>query len=161
MLFRSFVPESRLELAPYNALYAFDQARAIGFSAFAVDAPAAGRPAETPALAEVYRILSELGDRFIQAQQRGDTRTLMLHLTSPRAQQTVSLDGYLLRATLARTWQSGKPLTADGALLEWQNGKWTVAERLNGDQSDQGRELLMDAHAVHLNRVRLYSYPRH
>ncbi len=30
---------------------------------------------------------------------------------------------------------------------------------MNGDQSDQGRELLLDAHAIRLYRVRLYSYP--
>ncbi|MDE2050611.1 MAG: DUF5597 domain-containing protein, partial [Gammaproteobacteria bacterium] len=131
---------------------------------------------------------------------RGDTRALVLHLTSPRPAQTVSLGGYLLRATLASSWRTKKPLTADGAMLairsapdelyvlgsgltvsflrdpdvddrvagiadiarlQWQHGKWAVAEELNGDESDQGRELLMDAHAVHLYRVRLYSYPGH
>lgn len=201
-----FVPESRPELAPYNALYAFGQARAIGFSAFGVDGPPANTNtntnanAVTPALADVYRILSELGDRFIRAQQRGDTRGLVLHLTSPRPTQTVALGGYLFRATLARDWRTRKPLTADGAMLvmksapdefyvlgsglavsflrdpdvgggnagiagiarlTWKNGLWTVAEQMNGDQSDQGRELLMDPHAVHLYRVSLYTYPPH
>ena len=46
------------------------------------------------------------------------------------------------------------------ARLAWKEGHWTVAEEMNGDQSDQGRGLLMDAHAIHLYRVRLYSYPR-
>jgi hypothetical protein len=32
-----FIPEARLESAPYNALYAYGQARAFGFSPFAVD----------------------------------------------------------------------------------------------------------------------------
>jgi hypothetical protein len=32
---------------------------------------------------------------------------------------------------------------------------------MNGDQSDQGRQLLMDPHAIHLYRVRLYHYPAH
>ena len=44
--------------------------------------------------------------------------------------------------------------------LAWKDGRWTVAEEMNGDQSDQGRGLLLDAHAIHLYRVRLYSYPR-
>lgn len=210
-----FVPESRPELAPYNALYAFGQARAIGFSAFGVDSPPttatnantnsatntradADIDASTPRLADVYLILSELGDSFIQAQQRGDTRGLVLHLTSPRPTQTVALGGYLFRATLARDWRTQKPLTPDGAMLvmpsapgefyilgsgltvsflrdpdvddgiagiagiarlTWKNGRWTVAEQMNGDQSDQGRELLMDPHALRLYRVSLYTYP--
>jgi len=44
--------------------------------------------------------------------------------------------------------------------LAWTAGRWTVAQRLNGDQSNQGRELLMDPHTIRLYRVRLYSYPR-
>jgi hypothetical protein len=44
--------------------------------------------------------------------------------------------------------------------LTWKAGRWTIAERLNGDQSNQGHGLLMDAHLIHLYRVRLYSYPR-
>jgi hypothetical protein len=192
-----FVPESRLSLAPYNALYTLGQARGVGFSAFGVD-DTAGAPTDTPSLADVYRILSELGDGFIRAQEHGQTRALVLHLTSPRPFQTVALDGYLFRATLARSWATQKPLTADGAMLimqsapdefyvlgsgltvsflrdpdvdnrlagiagiarlAWKDGTWTVAEQMNGDQSDQGRELLMDAHTIHLYRVRLYSYP--
>ena len=193
----AFVPESRPELAPYDALYVLGQARGIGFSAFGVDASAA--PAPGPRLADVYQTLSELGDRFLEAQARGETRALILHLSSPRPTQIVSLGGYLLRATLARSWPAQKPLAADGAMLvmqsaadefyvlgsgltvsfmrdpdvddrvagiagiarlAWKEGHWTVAEEMNGDQSDQGRGLLMDAHAIHLYRVRLYSYPR-
>jgi hypothetical protein len=189
----AFVPESRLDLAPYNALYVFGEARGLGFSAFAVD------ETESPALADVYRILSELGDRFMQAQAHGDTRALVLHLTSPRPHQTVALDGYLFRATLTRSWITQKPLTTDGAMLvmrstpgefyvlgsglsvsflrdpdvdnriagiagiaqlAWRDGRWRVAQQMNGDQSDQGRQLLMDPHTVRLYRVRLYSYPR-
>ena len=37
----AFVPESRLELAPYDALYVFGEARGFGFSAFGVDHPLA------------------------------------------------------------------------------------------------------------------------
>lgn len=193
----TFVPESRLELAPYDALYVFGQARGLGFSAFGVDDPAA--PAQSPRLADVYESLSELGDGFLQAQAHDATRGVILHLTSPRPTQTISLGGYLLRATLASSWPSHKPLTADGAMLvmqsapgefyvlgsglavsflrdpdvddavagiagieqlAWKGGRWTVEEQMNGDQSDQGRELLMDAHTIHLYRVRLYSYPR-
>src|SRR5208283_4749502 len=34
---------------------------------------------------------------------------------------------------------------------------WVVAARLNGDQSNQGRQLTMDAHDIRTYRVRLYS----
>jgi hypothetical protein len=199
-----FVPESRLDMAPYNALYALGQARGMGFSAFGVDGVTAGAPTGAPRLADVYGILDELGDRFTRAQAAGQTRGLVLHLTSPRPSQTIALDGYLFRATLARSWVTQQPLTADGAMLimqsapgefyilgsgltvsflrdpdaepgvddsvagiagiaelAWKNGGWTVAQQMNGDQSDQGRELLMDPHAMRLYRVRLYTYHGH
>lgn len=198
----AFVPESRPELAPYDALYVFGQARGFGFSAFGVDAPAtaqdaAGTPMRSPQLADVYATLAELGDRFLQAQAHDATRALILHLTGPRPTQTVSLGGYLFRAALSKSWPAQKPLTADGAMLvmqaapgefyvlgsgltvtflrdpdaddavagiggieqlAWQDGRWNVAQEMNGDQSDQGRGLIMDAHAIHLYRVRLYTY---
>jgi hypothetical protein len=189
-----FVPESRLELAPYDALYVFGQAGGFGFSAFGVDVSSAD--GESSRLADVYQTLSELGDRFLHAQKRDQTRALVLHLSSPRPYQTVALGGYLFRATLARSWPDGKPLTADGAMLvmesgpgqfyilgtgltvsflrdpdvddgiagiagiarlAWKSGRWTVAEQLNGDQSNQGRALLMDADTIHLYRVELYT----
>ena len=39
-------------------------------------------------------------------------------------------------------------------------GRWVVAKRLNGDQSNQGRTLLLSSRAFHLYRVDLYSIPR-
>jgi hypothetical protein len=56
-------------------------------------------------------------------------------------------------------WRITSSGIADIARLAW-NGAWKVAEEMNGDQSDQGRGLLMDAHAIHWYRVRLYDYPR-
>jgi beta-galactosidase GanA len=38
------------------------------------------------------------------------------------------------------------------------NGKWIPSRVLNGDQTDQGRALLMDAHQCRVYRVRLYAY---
>jgi beta-galactosidase GanA len=191
-----FVPESRPELAPYNALYTLGEARGIGFSAFGVDDTAM----PSSRLADVYQAVSELGAPFLQAQEHGQTRALVLHSTSPRPQQTIALDGYLFRATLAGSWPTQKPLTHDGAMLimgsghgefyilgsgltvsflrdpdvdpgiagiagiaqlAWKNGGWRIEQRINGDQSDQGRELLMAAHTIHLYQVRLYSYHGH
>lgn len=39
-------------------------------------------------------------------------------------------------------------------------GKWATERVLNGDQSDQGRQLLMAPHQLHVYRVRLYAYSR-
>ena len=39
------------------------------------------------------------------------------------------------------------------------SGQWTIERRLNGDQSNQGRQLLLDPHLSHIYRVRLYSIP--
>jgi hypothetical protein len=44
--------------------------------------------------------------------------------------------------------------------MTWKNGQWVVDEPLNGDQSNQGRQLLMNAHQVRVYRVRLFSYAR-
>jgi hypothetical protein len=37
------------------------------------------------------------------------------------------------------------------------SGRWTTEGRLNGDQTNQGRQLLLDARRQHMYRVRLYS----
>ena len=42
--------------------------------------------------------------------------------------------------------------------LSYAGGKWTTARVLNGDQSDQGRRMLMDGQEFHVYRVRLYAY---
>lgn len=39
------------------------------------------------------------------------------------------------------------------------SGQWITERRLNGDQTNQGRQLLMDAKRPHIYRVRLYSIP--
>lgn len=44
--------------------------------------------------------------------------------------------------------------------MAWADGKWVATRELNGDQSDQGRALLMDPHAFHVYRVRLVAYRR-
>jgi hypothetical protein len=39
------------------------------------------------------------------------------------------------------------------------SGQWKTERPLNGDQTNQGRQLLMDAKRPHIYRVRLYSIP--
>lgn len=39
------------------------------------------------------------------------------------------------------------------------SGQWRTDKRLNGDQTNQGRQLLLDPHQQQIYRVRLYSIP--
>jgi Domain of unknown function (DUF5597)/Beta-galactosidase len=197
-----FIPEARLEAAPYNALYAYGQARAFGFSPFAVDSlePATDETHQPP-LAETYAALDSLSDLILAAQPQDKTRALVLHATSPRSTQTIALGGYLFEATLSRTWPARTLATDDGAMLILQsspnefyilgsglavnfyrdpdtddktagiasieevtrsNGTWATQRRLNGDQTNQGRQLLMDPHHTRIYRVVLYNTdPQH
>ena len=40
------------------------------------------------------------------------------------------------------------------------NGEWIALRRLNGDQSNQGRQLSMDPHRMRIYRVVLYATDR-
>ena len=192
-----FIPEARMETAPYNALYAYGQARAFGFSPFAIDSAKLPEADQTkPAMMQVYELLDSLRDLLPAAQAAGWTRGLVLHTTSPRSTQTVALGGYLFEASLSRSWPAKNILAEDGAMLILQaspgefyilgcgltvsftrdpdldsgiagiesveevsrpSGEWKVERRLNGDQTNQGRQLLLDPHQHHIYRVRLYS----
>jgi beta-galactosidase GanA len=193
-----FIPEARMDVAPYNALYAYGQARAFGFCPFAVDnlAPPEKDTDAKPELMQVYELLDSVRDLLPLSQAAGLTRGLVLHATNPRPTQTVALGGYLFEAALARSWPARTLATDDGAMLILQAspaefyvigsgltvniardpdvdagiagierveqvsrvaGQWTIQKRLNGDQTDQGRRLLLDAHRPQILRVRLYS----
>ncbi len=196
-----FVPEARLDVAPYNALYTLGEARGFGFSPFAVDSlPAAGEPEQTgPRVADVYADLEQMSNLILQAQAKDAIRALVLHEASPRPARTIALGGFLFRASLSRSWPARNLEAKDGAMMvieagpgefyllgsglsvtflrdpdvdnriagiasieegSYADGKWVTRHRLNGDQSDQGRELLMDPHAFHVYLVQLYTYGR-
>lgn len=196
-----FVPEARLESAPHNALYAYGQARAFGFSPFAIDSltPPHKGDDPKPAMMEIYELLDSMHDLLPPAQAAGLTRGLVLHTTSPRPTQTVALGGYLFEATLSRSWPARTIIAEDGAMLIVQSlpgefymagsgltvsfsrdpdvatgiagiesieqvsrvsGQWIIERRLNGDQTNQGRQLMLDPHRPHIYRVRLYSIAR-
>jgi beta-galactosidase GanA len=193
-----FVPEARLESAPYNALYAYGQARAFGFSPFAIDSLTlpAKEDQTKPGMTQAYELVDSMRDLLPAAQAAGSTRGLVLHTTSPRPTQTVALGGYLFEATLSRSWPARTVIADDGAMLILQtsprefyilgsgltvsfvrdpdvdagmagiesvelvsrdSGQWRTDKRLNGDQTNQGRQLLLDPHQQHIYRVRLYS----
>lgn len=196
-----FVPEARIEAAPFNAFYAYGEVRAFGFSPFGVDSlrttPEASGP--DPSISDVYAMLGSVSEMLLAAQASGDIRGLVLHSNSPRPTQTVALGGYLFEATLSRSWPAKTLLTDDGAMIIMQaapnefymggsgltisfyrdpdvdnklsgiasieevsreEGNWHTLRRINGDQSNQGRQLSMAPHQVHLYRVILYTIDR-
>lgn len=195
-----FIPEARLETASYNALYAYGQARAFGFSPFAIDSLTLPAKVEDPLppLMQVYEKLESMRDTLLPAQQSGRTSALILHSTSPRPTRTVALGGFLFEGTLSRSWPARSILADDGAILIVQtgpqefyilgsgltvtftrdpdvdeqiasiesveqvsrvSGQWVTLRRLNGDQTNQGRQLLLDPHRPEICRVRLYLVP--
>jgi len=193
-----FIPEAKIDAAPWNALYAYGAARAIGFCPFGIDSlhPPADPSAPESAIAQVYGAIADLEDTLTAAQSAGRTRGLALHANSPRGSQSVSLGGYLFEASLSRAWRTNELLARDGGMLLIEAGPdeflvmgsgltvkvtrdadtdqriagiasieevtkagagWTVAARLNGDQSNQGRQLTMDARTIRIYRLRLYN----
>lgn len=196
-----FVPEARLDVSPYNALYLYGEARGFGFCPFGIDSLPApgGDDAPAPLLMQVYGALRDLGDALPAAQAAGRTRGMALHADSPRPQQTVALGGYLFEGTLSRSWPARTLETQDGAMLVLQSAPdefyvvgtgltvtirrdadvdarvatigsieevarsgdgWKVLRRLNGDQSNQGRQLMMDPRNAHVYRVRMHAVER-
>ena len=95
-----------METAPFNALYANGQARAFGFSPFAIDSLSSPHDDGyvQPDIAQTYELLDSIRDLLSAQQAAGLTRGMVLHKTSPRPTQTVALGGYLFEATLSRSW---------------------------------------------------------
>ncbi|HZL25438.1 MAG TPA: DUF5597 domain-containing protein [Acidobacteriaceae bacterium] len=114
-----FVPEARLDAAPWNALYAYGEARGFGFSPFDVDSISGEvtRPSDGVGIPELYGKLSGMSGQILRAQEAGKIRGLVLHENSLRPSQTVSLGGYLFRATLARWWATRQLATSDGGMM--------------------------------------------
>lgn len=194
-----FIPEARLEPSPYNALYAYGEGRAFGFCPFSIEnAPPANDHGAQPLIASVYELLDSMRDLLLPAQAAAKTRALVLHDTSPRPTQTVSLGGYLFQGTLSRSWPARELVTKDGAMLVLESGpndfyvvgsgltvsilrdpdvdaqvagiatveqvsrvtgEWKVERRLNGDQTNQGRQLQFNPHAFEILHVRMYTIP--
>jgi hypothetical protein len=197
-----FVPEARMDGAPYNALYAYGEAKAFGFSPFGIESPQSSSNSESTGrnIADVYEVLSELSDILLPSQASGNVRAIVLHKDSPRPIRTVALGGYLLDAALSRTWPARTLATDDGAMIAIQskpnefyiagsgltisfardpdrdnklsgiasieevsldaNGGWITQQWLNGDQSNQGRQLSMDPHRMRIYHVKLYAIDR-
>ncbi len=191
-----FVPEARIDSAPWNAFYAYGEAMAFGFSPFAVDSAEGKSEAD---VSGAYAALGSVGDLVLKAQAEGKIRGVVMGEDSPRATQTVALGGYLFQATMARSWPERKLLSAHGAMVVMETGAnefyvagsglyvsfardpdvddrvggierieevrrdgdgWVTVGRLNGDQSNQGRQLQMGSEGFHVYRVKLYATGR-
>lgn len=66
--------------------------------------------------------LRKCSGQILQAQQTGKIRGMVLHENSPRPSQTVSLGGFLLRATLSRSWPAKQLLASDGGMMILESG---------------------------------------
>lgn len=196
-----FVPEARMDSAPDNALYAYGEAKAFGFSPFGIDSlqPSESEESVLPNIAQVYDVLGQMSNLLLSSQASGHVRALVLHKDSPRPTRTIALGGYLFECALSRSWPSRTLSTDDGAMIAIESGPnefyiagsgliitfardpdtdnkiggiasieevnrsgndWIVVRRLNGDQSNQGRQLSMDPHRIGIFRVKLYAIDR-
>jgi hypothetical protein len=196
-----FVPEARMDGAPYNALYAYGEANAFGFSPFGIDSlqPSKAEDASGPNIPEVYDVLNQMSDLVLAGQVSGATRAVVLSKDSPRPNRTIALGGYLFECALTRSWPSRALTTNEGAMIAIESGPdefyiagsgltislardpdtdnkiagiatieevtrdgegWRIVRRLNGDQSNQGRQVSMDAHRMEILHVKLYSVDR-
>jgi len=118
-----FVPEARMDSAPFNALYAYGEAKAFGFSPFGIDSvqPSPNVESTSPSIADVYDVLSQISDMLLSSQVSGNVRALVLHRDSPRPTRTVELGGYLFDAALSRTWPARTLASDDGAMIAIQS----------------------------------------
>jgi hypothetical protein len=152
-----------------------------------------------PNLIETYAAIGALEDLLVKAQTTGGSDSLVLHSNSPRATKTLAIGGYLMTATLSRSWPAATLLVQDGAMLVVQSAPnefylagcgltvtfardpdldnklggisrieevarsengWKTIRVLNGDQSNQGRQLSMAPNQVRIYRVVLYAAER-
>jgi hypothetical protein len=196
-----FVPEARMDSGPYNALYAYGEAKAFGFSPFGIDSlqPSKSEDSAGPNIAQVYDVLGQMSDLVLASQASGNVRALVLHKDSPRPTRTTVLGGYLFECALSRSWPARTLSTDDGAMIAIESAPnefyiagsgltisfardpdldnkiigiasieevsrdangWITVRRLNGDQSNQGRQLSMDPHRVQIFRVKVYAVDR-
>jgi hypothetical protein len=82
----AFVPEARLDAAPWNALHVFGEARGFGFSPFDVDSISddGSRPSGGAGIVDLYAELSSLSEQTLRAQETGKIRGMVLHASSAR-----------------------------------------------------------------------------
>jgi len=88
--------------------------------------------------------------------QLGETDGAMLALQSAPNEFLIAGSG--LSVTFRRDPDADGQIAGIASVEQMKdvNGQWVTERQLNGDQTDQGRQLLMDPHQVRVYRVRLY-----
>jgi beta-galactosidase GanA len=94
------IPEAILgPLSAVNALYAFGQHDAIGFSPFSIESL---QNSEESPLAQSYSMLAQLAPLILEHQGKGLMAGLLLETAEQRVPQQVKLNGYTLNVTYER-----------------------------------------------------------
>lgn len=114
-----------MDSAPYNALYAYGEAKAFGFSPFGIEnlQPSKSEDSAEPNIGQVYDVLGQMSDLVLASQASGNVRALVLHKDSPRPTRTIALGGYLFECALSRSWPSRALSTDDGAMIAMESGQ--------------------------------------
>ena len=193
-----FIPEAKMESAPWNALYAYGAAKAIGFCPFGIDSlqPPAAPGRSEPAIMQVYAAISGLEDMLTERkapdahEEWCSMRTARARLNPWRSADMCSRrrcrapgrparllanDGGMLliesepdeffvvgsglTVKMSRDPESDARVAGIASIEEVVRAGpgWSITARLNGDQSNQGRQLNTDPKKVRTYRVRLYS----
>lgn len=195
-----FIPEaSPNSMSAVNALYAFGQHDAIGFSPFAIES------VEEPVsklIAASYDLLGQLAPLVLEHQGRNEMAGVLPEGPEQRAPQRVRLGGYALNVSYERerpgsfpgqaaqasdgvaggliistgpdefiiagtglvvTFETAPPSDTIVGILSAQegryaNGQWVGGRWLNGDQTNQGRHIRLQAGKFDIQRVKLYRY---
>jgi beta-galactosidase GanA len=124
-----FVPEAlRNPDAAVNALYAFGEHDAIGFSSFAIESigePAAGL------LARSYELVDQLTPLILEHQGRSTMAGLIQEHPDNRQPQQIRLNGYTLSISFERSsppsLADGAAAAAPGAIVAWPAGGLVIA----------------------------------
>ncbi len=114
------------------------------------------RPSQTVALGG-YRFRAMLARTWPARELAATTGGMMVIETAPNE---FLIAGSGLSVDFIRDPDADRQIVGIVAIeqLSYADGQWSTARVLNGDQSDQGRRLLMDGHEFHVYRVKLYSY---
>jgi hypothetical protein len=114
------------------------------------------RPAQTVALGG-YRFRAMLARTWPARELAATTGGMMVIETAPNE---FLIAGSGLSVDFIRDPDTDRRIAGIAQIeqLSYAGGKWATARVLNGDQSDQGRRLLMDGKEFRVYRVKLYAY---
>ncbi len=179
-----FIPEASAGAeAGTNAMFAFGQEQAIGFSPFGID----GLPADH-AIGAAYKLLESMAPAILKAQAGGsiagfvqgkdevDHASLGAYRFEVRypSRRGVKGGGLILAAGPDEFYMAGRSMSvrvssADSGLTarvgeadegRFVNGNWVAGRRLNGDETGGGGEIRLPDDGFSVQRVLLYRHSR-